>query len=105
MNNESKRLFLAIPISEGESDAVLHCARVQCTNVCDTLYHKSKLHLTLRFLGPVPSVDVPQWVAMLDPIINQHASFELSLKQITHFGDKKQHVMMALSHLPLALAQ
>ena len=45
-----------------------------------------QMHLTLKFLGPVPSEDVPRVCAMVQETAGRFAGFELTCKGVDVFG-------------------
>lgn len=100
----TKRLFIAVEVDDVASESLLQSVLKQCSHADGVLYEKSKLHLTLRFLGQTQTDDISSLVNVLSPVFTAMAPFPLTLKQLTHFGGKKKHVLVALSALPLPLA-
>lgn len=87
------RAFIAIDLSD-EARAVLHEVRdalaVQTSGAAVKWVQPSRMHLTLRFLGNMPTAKVDDLSGALDALAAQYAPFNLLLDALGCFPNKRR---------------
>ncbi|MBI4147067.1 RNA 2',3'-cyclic phosphodiesterase [Candidatus Woesearchaeota archaeon] len=81
-----KRLFVAVPVSEGIRDKIKPIAQALSETDADLkLVSLSNLHFTLKFLGDVEEKNIPEIENKLAGIAEKTKRFEVSVKSVGVF--------------------
>lgn len=91
------RLFLAVPVPQSITHILKQQLRLSARLSSGRWVTAGNVHLTIRFLGSVPVVIIPDfWSALLRKLKNTFSAFECVITSISHFPESNPYVIAAM---------
>src|SRR5436305_1988783 len=90
---DKKKIFLAIPLPQFFADYLVNVAR-EC-DLPGKIAPKENLHITVHFLGPVPSNSIDKICYDLEQVVSRTPFFEMTFNGIK-YKKGKNHMIWAV---------
>ena len=87
------RLFIAIDLPESMMEALAETQAELCARIKGRYCAPNTFHVTLAFLGDVPTSRIPDIEDAMRAVAGRHKAFDARLGELGHFGKRREAVL------------